>query len=186
MDVQIKTFRLQNAGDEQSLNDFLNGKIIRHWATSWTPADVAGTDGTWHVIVAYEIRMAEARQGARNEQSAQRRSPNANDGGRNARNAPKQDKPREKPAREEYVPQVEEKDKPLFEAVRKWRNARAREENVKPFELFNNHTLEEIIKGKPTGAAELRALVPEMSAQLWDRYHNELLGFIGAAVETAG
>jgi len=82
MDLQIKTFRIQSEADERALNEFLVGKFIRHWGTSYTPAgggvidavthalggaattDTA-TSGVWNVLLAYEIRQnTEPRQNA--------------------------------------------------------------------------------------------------------------------------
>lgn len=191
MDVQIKTFRLSNDTDEKALNNFLHNKVIRHWSTTFVPgtggmvgaltnaitgneSQVLSEAGTWNVFVAYEERMSEA--------------VNNNRASRNNNNKPQSQRPQREPApkREkapspDYIPNVEEKDVPLFEAVRKWRNARAREENIKPFTLFNNKQLEELVKAKPLGADALRPLVPEMAPELFEKYSNELLGFLSAA-----
>src|ERR1035437_7260657 len=53
MDVKIKTFRIESSADEQSLNEFLNGKIIRHWGTTY---EASAEGGSWNVFLAYEIR----------------------------------------------------------------------------------------------------------------------------------
>ena len=189
MDLQIKTFRIQGEADEQALNQFLAGKIVRHWDTTLTPASGADSPGGWNVFIAYEIRQNEARAGGQSRQDAPAlRRAGTQDGRRN--DAPqdrREPKPvREKAPREEYQPQIPEKDLPLYEAVRKWRNARARDERVKPFELFNNRTLESLVTTKPTSSTDLKALVPEMEPRLWERYGNELLGFMEAAGATGG
>jgi superfamily II DNA helicase RecQ len=209
MDLQIKTFRIHSAEDERALNAFLAGKIVRHWATSFShPAaagitgaihealsSVAGEEGSalpsrgaWDVFIAYEIRMSEARPSQRQEREApalQRRGQDTRPNARPLERNPERPA-REKLPREEYQPQIPEKDLPLYEAVRKWRNARAKDERVKPFELFNNRTLEELVKSKPSNATDLKALVPEMEPRLWERYNNELLGFMETAVTTNG
>jgi superfamily II DNA helicase RecQ len=191
MDVKIKTFRIQSSADEQALNEFLNGKIVRHWGTTYDPAPEGGS---WNVFLAYEIRMNENRhlgsERDRNDRDRDRReSPRGlaihgrdsrpNERRADDRSAPRE--PREKPPREDYVPQIAVGDQPLFEAIRKWRNARAKEERIKPFVLFNNKQLESIVNGKPVTTETLRPLVPDMEPKLWDRYQNELIGFIQAA-----
>ena len=86
-DLQIKTFRIHNEADEQAVNEFLTGKMVRHWSTTFSPdsanaleaigdalksggtgslttgagapAKGAGSPGTWNVFVAYEQRVNE-------------------------------------------------------------------------------------------------------------------------------
>src|SRR5438093_1177009 len=128
MDVKIKTFRIQSATDEQALNEFLSGKIVRHWGTSYEHAD----GGVWNVMIAYEVRMNEPRHANERPRREQNNNHNQQVRGR----APERPV-REKAPREDYTAQIAEKDQPLFEAIRKWRNARAREERIKPFALFN-------------------------------------------------
>src|SRR5579885_2980297 len=180
MDVKIKTFRIQSSSDEQALNEFLAGKIVRHWGTQY---DASG-DGTWNVMLAYEVRM--------NENRSREHGGQQNHGGQHGHreshgqaNHQRPAKPvREKTPREEYQPQIAAADQPLFEAIRKWRNARAREERIKPFALFNNKQLESIVNAKPTSTEALRSLAPDMDQSLWDKYQNELTGFIEAAGRT--
>lgn len=185
MDVKIKTFRIQSSSDEQALNEFLAGKIVRHWGTSY---DHNSDGGTWNVMIAYEVRMNEPKHGDRygNERHMNERP--RRDGLSN--NQPRGKAPerpaKEKAPREDYQPQIAEKDQPLFEAIRKWRNARAREERIKPFALFNNKQLESIVNAKPNTTDALRPLVPDMDASLWDRYQNELIGFLEAASTLGG
>jgi len=215
-DLQVKTFRIRDEAGERSLNEFLAGKVVRHWSATFAPDAAASPSiaqaigevlksggssdseehsdtGTWNVFIAYELRMNEPRHD-RQEQPSRSGKQLETRGGRNSerRERPMHDqKPRErmerpeKPPREDYQPQIPEADKPVFEAVRKWRNARAREERVKPFAFFNNRQLEEVVKTKPRDEAALRALVPDMEPPLWERYHNELLGFMEASASVA-
>ena len=200
MDLQIKTFRIQSESDERALNEFLVGKYVRHWATDYTPAgggaidaithalsgsaatsDVS-TGGIWNVLIAYETRQ-KGDGGHRSEREsshpfAPRKLPERYEK-KNQSAAPA--KAKEKAPAEEYKPNISADDMPLFEAIRKWRNARAREERVKPFALFNNRQLEEIVNQKPSTAEALKAIGTDMSAELWEKYTNELLGFIEAA-----
>ncbi|MDP4200044.1 MAG: HRDC domain-containing protein [Bacteroidota bacterium] len=188
MDVKIKTFRIQSSADEQTLNDFLTGKIVRHWSTTY---EQSPEGGVWNVFLGYEIRMNENRPtgGDRDRRDAPRGATNH---GRDVRperrgdDRPPMREPREKTPREDYVPLIAEGDKPLFEAVRKWRNARAKDERIKPFALFNNKQLEAIVNAKPVTAETLRPLAPDMDDRLWERYHNELLGFMEAAASING
>jgi superfamily II DNA helicase RecQ len=197
MDVQIKTFRLSNDTDESALNDFLRNKVIRHWSTTFVPAtsgmvgaltsaitgneSQSGTDGgTWNVFVAYEERMSENHR-SNDRGMVQNRKPQQSSGGNDRKPQREQTPKKEKAPAPDYVPNVAEADVPLFEAVRKWRNARAREENIKPFTLFNNKQLEELVKAKPLASDALRPLVPDMTQELFDKYSNELLGFLSAA-----
>lgn len=165
MDIKIKTFRIQSAEDEQSLNDFLAGKIVRHWGTTFD-------GGAWNVFLGYEIRVNENRRVGT--------SPNHRDMPMRPERMPERRR-EEKPPKEDYIPQITQQDQPLFEAIRKWRNARAREERVKPFILFNNKQLESIVNSKPASTDALRSLVSDMEPTLWEKYQNELLGFLDAA-----
>ena len=45
-----------------------------------------------------------------------------------------------------------------FEALRQWRSAKAREENVPPYVVANNSELEEIIKANPKTPEQLEAI----------------------------
>jgi superfamily II DNA helicase RecQ len=176
MDVKIKTFRIQSATDEQALNEFLAGKIVRHWGTSY---EHGGESGVWNVMIAYELRLNEPRH---TNERGPRREMNNNHQSKGRGNDHRPERPaKEKAPKEDYQPQIAEKDQPLFEAIRKWRNARAREERIKPFALFNNKQLEELVNAKPSTIDALRPLVPDMDASLWDRYQNELIGFLEAA-----
>lgn len=195
MDVQIKTFRIANDSDEKAFNDFLRNKVIRHWSTTFVPGTggmvgaltsaITGNEsqaiseaGTWNVFVAFEERMSENHGNQRNamrKQMPNDKRPNQKEA------APK----KEKAPAPDYVPNVGEADMPLFEAVRKWRNARAREENIKPFTLFNNKQLEELVQAKPANSDALRPLVPDMTDELFGKYSNELLGFLSAAASVS-
>src|SRR5207237_522432 len=150
--------------DADALNEFLNGKIVRHWGTSFERT--ADGDGAWNIFLAYEVRVNDVRHGSGEPRPEHRRDNRpmrgerpqygaAQHGGAGAHGAPARPA-REKAPREDYQPQIAAADQPLFEAVRKWRNARAREERVKPFALFNNKQLEDLVNAKPTTADSLR------------------------------
>src|SRR5579883_749833 len=176
-DLLVKSFHIKDSSDEQAFNEFLAGKIVRHWSANYTPVP-SSDGGTWNVFVAYEIRQHNTQPTGRDTQ----RHGQESRGRKGAISkpvsthsvAPRQ----EKSAPEEYKPDVAEKDFPLFEAVRKWRNSRAREERVKPFAFFNNKQLEQIVTSKPADTEALRSIVSDMSANLWEKYQNELLAFI--------
>jgi DNA helicase-2/ATP-dependent DNA helicase PcrA len=67
-----------------------------------------------------------------------------------------------------------------FEALKAWRLARARAEEVPAYVIFHNSTLAEIAGRRPTSLAELAA-VPGVGPAKLDRYGEEVL----AALETA-
>lgn len=176
MAVRVKSFRINTEADETEMNRFLEGKMIRQWS-----ADHA--ENGWHVLIAYD--------NAREERSQERPANSTKKNDRNDR-TPRNDRsngaqhseprqPKEKREREPQVIDVPEADMPLYEAVRKWRNARAREADVKPFQLFNNKQLESLVKAKPASSDELRAILTDMDASMYDRYQHELLGFIQGA-----
>jgi hypothetical protein len=196
-DIQIKTFQLQNASDEQSLNEFLSGKIVRHWETSFTPSATEGT-GAWNVFVAFEIRQKDERPAER-ERNNQSRQPSERpaftkkilptNGASRPNATPRNEAPArrtEKAPPEEYKPNVSERDFPLYDALRKWRNSRAREERVKPFAFFNNKQLEQLVTTKPEGADGLRSIALDMEPALWEKYQNELLAFVETARDAGG
>ncbi len=198
-DIQIKTFQIQNAADEQAVNEFLVGKSVRHWSASFAPStSLPSADGApivlgvWNVFVAYENRppQAENRQSAQTEHARQgysggqpSRKFSPQSGGqpgitpRQSAPAPKADKA----PTEDYKPQIADADFPLFDAVRKWRNTRAREARVKPYSFFNNRQLEQLVTAKPENSEALRGIVTDMSPELWDKYNNELLAFVETA-----
>ncbi len=200
-DLQIKTFQIQNDTDEQSVNEFLAGKTVRHWSASFAPANsLPSADGSpivlgvWNVFVAYENRppaesrpaqsVEHGRQYAAGgtprkfaERSGDRSGNQPSINPRQSAPAPKA----EKVVTEDYKPQIADGDFPLFDAVRKWRNTRAREARVKPYSFFNNRQLEELVTAKPESSDALRAIVTDMEPGLWDKYNKELLAFVETA-----
>lgn len=199
MALKVKSFRIQDEAGEQEMNRFLENKMVRQWSAS------VGADGsTWNVLIAFEPAREPAERGGndrggnergqgRNDRSNDRNDRtndrngrgdrnDRNDRGNDRRNEPRADAPkREKPPRVEHVIDVAEADMPLYEAIRKWRNARAREAEVKPFNLFNNKQLEQLVKTKPASSDELKSILVDMDPALFDRYQHELLGFISGA-----
>jgi superfamily II DNA helicase RecQ len=183
MAVRVKSFRITSETDETEMNRFLEGKMIRQWS-----ADHA--ENGWHVLIAYDNAREERPQerandrnkkNDRNERGNERgERPQRNDRSNGASHAEPRP-PKEKREREPQVIDVPESDMPLYEAVRKWRNARAREADVKPFQLFNNKQLESLVKAKPASGEELRAILTDMEPATFDRYQHELLGFIQGA-----
>ncbi len=188
-DVRVKIFQLHNSTDEDSLNAFLAGKTVRHWEAKFIPgAAVSATEGAplapgvWNIFVAYQERMVEApAQIPTNQRQAPviKKQSHLAVGMTHAERADKTAEAR-KPV-EAYKPHVPEKDMPLFESIRTWRNSRAREERVKPFSFFNNYQLEQIVLTKPADSDALKAIATNMEPPLWEKYHRELLGFIDAA-----
>jgi superfamily II DNA helicase RecQ len=190
MAVRVKSFRITSDTDEQEMNRFLEGKMIRQWS-----ADHA--ENGWHVLIAYDNAREERTNERTNDRDRNKkndRNDRSNDRGeRNQRNGNERSNgatqgeprpPREKREREPQVIDVPEADMPLYEAVRKWRNARAREADVKPFQLFNNKQLEALVKSKPSSGDQLRSILTDMDPSMYERYQHELLGFIQGAGST--
>ena len=186
MAVRVKSFRITSDSDEQEMNRFLEGKMIKQWSADHE-------DGAWQVIIAYDNAREERPNERANDRGNKKNERNdRNDrGDRNNDRQPRgermngaahEERPKkEKREREPQVIDVPESDMPLYEAIRKWRNARAREADVKPFQLFNNKQLESLVKAKPASSDELRAILTDMEAPTFDRYQHELLGFIQGA-----
>lgn len=196
-DLQVKTFQIHTSADEQAVNEFLAGKVVRHWSASFSPASSQpAADGSplvlgvWNIFVAYEPRMAQHSEHESHDHGPQNRNERKpQQRGREAqlpRQATAPPARSEKAVVEDYKPQVPDADFPLFDAVRKWRNTRAREARVKPYSFFNNRQLEQIVTAKPESADSLKAIATDMSPELWDKYHNELLAFIDTARGASG
>jgi len=168
MALRVKTFRLNDDASEQALNDFLQNKMVRHWSAEYSGDPALGH---WNVLIAYEL---------------QERRNNNNDSRREARSSDRhqvEERPKKERKEPEHVVNLSPEEMPLFEAIRKWRNVRAKEAKVKPFTLFNNKQLESLVKEKPATSEALRALIPNMADDVFDRYHNEILGFIAGSRE---
>src|SRR5437660_864439 len=112
-DLHIKTFHIHNTADEQTLNEFLSGKIVRHWSAAFAPGPQG--QAAWNIFVAYEIRMKEPNAGRENQSrqgqqsfSAPRRNAAPNSGPR--QNAPAPARNHERPIPEEYKPNVSDRD----------------------------------------------------------------------------
>ena len=202
MSISVKTFRIFDKASEEELNQFIENKVVRHWSTNYTGLSAAppsdGTtaqtpQGVWEVFIAFEPREERAPRTAPND--APRGQYDRRDGRNDGRQDTRQPRsatsaqPRQREVREprperapEHVVTLPESEMPLFEAVRKWRNARSREENVKPFTLFNNKQLEELVKAKPQTRDALRPLIPDMRNESFEKYGNELIGFMGGAM----
>jgi superfamily II DNA helicase RecQ len=85
-----------------------------------------------------------------------------------------------KPERMEHIPELPAEDLPLYENIRKWRNTVAREEKIKPYILFNNKQLEDLVKNKPKDADSLKAITADITPEHFEKYGNELLGLVSA------
>jgi DNA helicase-2/ATP-dependent DNA helicase PcrA len=66
---------------------------------------------------------------------------------------------------------------PLYEALRSWRLERSKADQVPPFVLFHNSTLEEIVQRRPRSIAELAA-VPGIGPTKLERYGEEVLAVL--------
>jgi superfamily II DNA helicase RecQ len=157
MALQLKTFRITDAASEEAVNTFLQGKRTHHWSATYN-------DNGWNVLMIYEMDRDRDRPRQTNHRA------------NTDHHAPK------KPERErvEHIPDLSTEQMPLYEAIRKWRNTRAREENIKPYVLFNNKQLEDIVKAKPGDSDSLKSIVADMSPEHFEKYSGEIVGMLSA------
>jgi len=165
MALQIKTFRVADPEGEATVSTFLQGKRVHHWQSAYN-----GTE--WNLLIAYddEHRRPERDHRDGRERDRDRREP---------RMMGQRSEPR-KPERMEHVPELPAEDLPLYENIRKWRNSIAREEKIKPYILFNNKQLEDLVKSKPKDSDSLKAIASDISPEHFEKYGNELLGLVSA------
>jgi ATP-dependent DNA helicase RecQ len=170
MALQIKTFRVSDSDGEQAVNTFLAGKRVHHWEASY------GGDpslGMWNLLVAYE----EDHYRERNDRDGRDRDR----GERPRRMEQRPAEPRKAPRIEHAAPEIPSELIPLYENIRKWRNQIARDEKIKPYILFNNKQLEDLVKTPPTDTESLKKIVPDMNDDLFSKYSNQVLGLFSAA-----
>ena len=58
--------------------------------------------------------------------------------------------------KEDFLRNLSPDDKSLYNAIREWRKKTADEENVPPYVIFGDKTLEELVEKKPRNQGELR------------------------------
>ena len=68
-------------------------------------------------------------------------------------------------------------DEALFERLREWRLERSRAEEIAPFMVFSNATLEELAERRPQSLSALRAISGVGPGKL-DKYGDELLELV--------
>ncbi len=71
---------------------------------------------------------------------------------------------------------------PLFEALRAWRRARAKEQGVPPYVIFHDSTLREVAAVKPSSLSALSRIEGIGDTKL-DRHGESLLGALTSAME---
>ena len=176
MALNIKSFRITDAASEAAVNQFLQGKRVFHWS-----ADYSGdpTLGIWNLLVGFEEERARPMMQSRDGNMGRDRERTNDRGDRGER--PSMPPREKKEPKMEHVPDLPAEMLPLYENLRKWRNQRAREENVKPYLFFNNKQLEDLVKAKPSEIDALKGLTPDMSAEHFEKYGNELLGVLSVA-----
>lgn len=173
MALQIKTFHVADDASEAAVGTFLQGKRVHHWQSSYSGDQ---TTGGWNLLVAYEEDHRRFdREGGGRDRDRDRREPRMQQARTETR----------KPERMEHAPELPAEDLPLYENIRKWRNTVAREEKIKPYILFNNKQLEDLVKAKPKDADALKAITSDLSPEHFEKYGNELLGLVSAAAVTA-
>ena len=93
----------------------------------------------------------------------------------------------ERDRREEWKEILEEKDWPLFNALRDWRNGQAKEEGIPPYVICRNRQLAEIARRRPTSLSKL-AVIEKLGKAKIQRYGAAILGLAarGAPAATSG
>jgi superfamily II DNA helicase RecQ len=66
---------------------------------------------------------------------------------------------------------------PLSNALRAWRTARAKRDEIAAFIVFHDSTIEAIAAARPRSIAELRR-VPGVGPTKLDRYGEEIIGVV--------
>jgi superfamily II DNA helicase RecQ len=84
----------------------------------------------------------------------------------------------------EPAPKVAAGDRsPLSNALRAWRTARARADQIAPFIIFHDSTIEAIAERRPRTIPELRR-VPGIGPMKLDRYGEEIVAIVTGADES--
>jgi ATP-dependent DNA helicase RecQ len=71
---------------------------------------------------------------------------------------------------------------PLSQALRAWRTQRAREDQVAPFIVFHDSTIEAIAERRPRSLAELRR-VPGIGPTKLERYGDAIVAVVAGETE---
>lgn len=74
---------------------------------------------------------------------------------KNIINAPKQKPSFVLHKKNEFLKNLSEKDTELYNAIKQWRNSTAEKENIAPYMIFGDKTIEELVKKKPASEKEL-------------------------------
>lgn len=74
---------------------------------------------------------------------------------KNIINAPKQKPSFVLHKKNEFLKNLSEKDTELYNAIKQWRNSTAEKENIAPYMIFGDKTIEELVEKKPTSEKEL-------------------------------
>ncbi len=166
MALQVKTFKVTDEASEAAVGTFLQGKRVHHWQSSYS-------GDQWNLLIAFEEDHRRPERDNRDNRDSRDRD----------RREPRAMQPRTmtpKPERMEHAPELPAEDMPLYENIRKWRNTVAREEKIKPYILFNNKQLEDLVKAKPQDADALKAITSDITPEYFEKYGNELLGLVSA------
>jgi DNA helicase II / ATP-dependent DNA helicase PcrA len=73
---------------------------------------------------------------------------------------------------------------PAFEALRRWRLQRAKSDEIPPYVVFHDSTLEELVARRPSSVAELRA-VSGVGETKVERYGRDVLQVLGGLADDA-
>lgn len=81
--------------------------------------------------------------------------------------------------------EMEPEHRAIFEALRKWRNDRAKRDGRPPYVLFTNGQLAKIARARPDSKAALEAVPGVGEARIRD-YADDLLALLGTARDAGG
>ena len=94
------------------------------------------------------------------------------------------DKERAAESRTDWRGELAEDEQALFDALRTWRNERAKREGRPPYVLFTNRQMAEIARRRPASAAALREIQGIGDAKVSD-WGDEVLGLVSAGVRSS-
>lgn len=77
---------------------------------------------------------------------------------KNIINAPKQKPSFVLHKKNEFLKNLSEKDTELYNAIKQWRNSTAEKENIAPYMIFGDKTIEELVEKKPASEKELLSI----------------------------
>lgn len=90
------------------------------------------------------------------------------------------EKPQEVPTQEPmpHIPQANLEDLPVYKALKEYRYNKSRDEGIKPYFIFNNAQMEELIRERPRTKSELTN-IPGFGEVKAEKYGQDILSILG-------